>query len=113
MRIPDHLLLLALAAGSMSASGPIDFAGQFALTCTATYCRIPRTIYEVRIEGGALVIWNSGMLTPYVGTTTACGQPALPGISVIAVERQTTVQGAQVPGVVKWTGGDAGGAGEN
>lgn len=98
------------AGNGFSASGPIEFAGQFDLKCTATYCRIPGTLYEVRTEGGALVIVNSAMLTRY-GSTTACGQPPIPGNGVVTVDSLATVQGIQVPAVVRWTGGFSSGTG--
>lgn len=93
------------AAGiGMRSSGPIEFAGDFDLQCTATSCPIPRTVYEIKMVAGALVIADRAMLTRY-GSGTICGHPPIPGIGVVTVESQTTVQGTLVPAVVRSVGG--------
>jgi hypothetical protein len=52
------------------------------------------------------------MLTRY-GSGTICGHPVIPGIGVVTVQSQTTVQGTLVPAVVRFIGGTSSGTGDN
>ncbi|HEX5591483.1 MAG TPA: hypothetical protein VFX65_14420 [Candidatus Limnocylindrales bacterium] len=100
-------------AGDYSSDAPIEFSGTGDVTCTASSCRIDGVpLHHVFLVDGQLAILNAAMLTPLGSFGDTCaGWEDIPDGGVITVLETGTVAGVEVPTVLRFADGDAGGVG--
>ncbi|MEO5703743.1 MAG: hypothetical protein ABIZ52_03500 [Candidatus Limnocylindrales bacterium] len=96
-----------------SSEGPIDFEGTKDVTCKTSSCSFEGVpIHQLFLVDGELAILNAGTLTPLGTFGDGCpGWQDLPGGGTVTVVSTGLVSGQEVPTVVQFIDGDAGGVG--
>jgi hypothetical protein len=91
---------------------PIEIQGTKALDCNATRCRIEGVpLFQLRLVDGQPVILSAAMLTPLGSFDDRCEWEDVPDGGIVTVVSTGTVAGVEVPTVVKFADGSAGGVG--
>lgn len=101
-------------AGEYSSDAPIEFSGTKALDCNATRCVIEGVpIHQLFLFDDQLAIVNAGTGTPLGGSfgNAACAWEDVPDGGIVSVVSTGTVAGQEVPTVVRFADGAAGGVG--
>lgn len=99
-------------AGEYSSEGPIEFSGTKEVDCTATSCRVEGVpLNHLFLVDGQLVILNAGMLTPLGSFGDNCGWVDVPSGGIVTIVSTGTVAGQEVPSVIRFADGTAGGTG--
>jgi hypothetical protein len=99
-------------AGEYSSEGPIEFSGTKEVDCTATSCQVEGVpLNQLFLVDNQLVILNAGMLTPLGAFGDNCGWVDVPSGGIVTVVSTATVAGQEVPSVIRFADGTAGGTG--
>lgn len=100
-------------AGEYSEDAPIEFSGTKDVECSASSCRVEGVpIHQLFLVDDQLAILDAGMLTPLgtFGDGCAAWEDIADG-GIVTVVSTGTVAGQEVPTVVRFADGAAGGVG--
>jgi len=99
-------------AGEYSSEAGIEFSGTKLVECTTSSCRAEGVpLDHLFLVDGQLAILNAGMLTPLGSFGDSCAWVDVPEGGIVTVVSTGTVAGQEVPTVIRFADGEAGGVG--
>lgn len=103
---------IVFSAGDYRSRQPLEFPAQVDLDCNASRCIVGgMQLLWITKVGGELVVVNAATLTPVGDFDDRCGWTDVPDAGVVQAQETGLVGGRQVPTVLRFATGVAGGVG--